>query len=71
MMQSLWLRIIAWAAWQLFVLLFAFIVYANLFGEYGRYPHPALAPPVAVVFLVAALYVGTVVPLQRWRAAGR
>jgi len=71
MMTNIWLRILAWAVWQLFVLCFAFIVYVNLFTEYGAYPQSRLALPMGVVFLIAAAYVGTWVPLQRWRAAGR
>lgn len=61
------LRIAGWAAWQLFVLLFAFIVYANLFSEYGVYSHPVVDPLAAVVFLILALYLGTL-PIRRWRA---
>ena len=51
------LRIAAWGAWQLFALFLAFIVYANLFSEYGAFSHQAVDPVAAVVFLAAALYV--------------
>jgi hypothetical protein len=58
----------ALGVWQLVVLFFAFIVYANLFGEYGVYSHPAVDSLAAVVFLAAALYIGTWIPLRRWRS---
>ena len=48
------LRIAGWAAWQLVVPLFAFVVYANLFSEYGIYSHPVVDPLAAVVFLLLA-----------------
>lgn len=63
------LRIAGWSAWQLFVLLLAILVYANLFSEYGVYSHPVLDPLAAVVFFLVALYIGTWVPIRRWRAA--
>lgn len=64
------LRIAGWAAWQLFVLLFAFLVYANLFSEYGVYSHPVVDRVAAVVFLLLALFLGTL-PIRRWRAERR
>lgn len=64
------LRIAGWAGWQLFVLIFAFIVYANLFGEYGVYQQPVVVLVAAVVFLVLALFLGTL-PIRRWRAEQR
>jgi hypothetical protein len=64
------LRVAGWAAWQLFVLLLAFLVYANLFSEYGVYSHPVVDPLAAVAFLSLALYLGTL-PIRRWRAEQR
>lgn len=64
------LRIAGWAAWQLLVLLFAFLVYANLFSEYGVYSHPVVDPLAAVVLLLLALFLGTL-PVRRWRATRR
>jgi hypothetical protein len=64
------LRIAGWAAWQFFVLLFAFLVYANLFSEYGLYSHPVVDPLAAVAFLLLALFLGTL-PIRRWRAERR
>lgn len=64
------LHIGGWAAWQLFVLLFAFLVYANLFSEYGVYSHPVVDPFAAAVLLLLALFLGTL-PVRRWRAARR
>jgi hypothetical protein len=52
------------------VLVFAFLVYANLFGEYGVYHRPVVVRVAAVVFLVLALGLGTL-PIRRWRAAQR
>jgi hypothetical protein len=62
------LRIVGWAAWQLFVLFFAFIVYANLFSEYGIYSHPVVDPIAALLFLLLALFLGTWLPVRRWRS---
>lgn len=62
------LRIAGWAAWQFFVLVFAFLVYVNLFGEYGVYHHPIVVGVAAVVFLVLTLFLGTL-PIRRWRDA--
>lgn len=65
------LRIAGWAAWQLFVLLFAFLVYANLFSEYGVFDtHSVVDGIAAVVFLLLALFLGTL-PVRRWRAERR
>lgn len=60
------LRIPGWAPWQLFVLLFAFVVYANAFSEYGVYTHPVVDPLAAIAFLLLALFLGTF-PIRRWR----
>ena len=65
----LWRQFFIWCAWQLFVLFFALIVYANLFSEYGAYSHPVVDPIAAAAFLVAAIYIGTWMPIRRWRAA--
>lgn len=62
------LRIVGWAAWQLLVLLVAFNVYANLFSEYGIYSHPVVDPIAALVFLLLALFLGTWLPVRRWRS---
>jgi len=51
-------------------LIFALIVYVNLFSEYGVYSHPIVDPVAAVVFLVLTLFFGTL-PIRRWRAARR
>ena len=61
-------RVLAWALWQLFVLTFVFIVYANLFGEHGIYHQPVLDVVGALMLAVVA---GTVIPWRRWRAANR
>jgi hypothetical protein len=62
------LRIAAWAVWQLFVLAFAFLVWVNLFSEYGIYAHPVVGPITALMFLGIALFLGTWLPVRRWRA---
>jgi hypothetical protein len=64
------LRIAGWTAWQFFVLFFAFLVWANLFSEYGVYSHPVVDPLAAAAFLLLALFLGTL-PVRRWRAARR
>jgi predicted transporter len=65
------LRIAGWVTWQLFVLLLAFLVYANLFSEYGVYDsHPVADGIAAVVFLLLALFLGTL-PVRRWRRERR
>lgn len=64
-------RFAAWAIWQLFVLVLAFIVWANLFSEYGTYTDPRTSNVAALVFLVVAVYVGTIVPMRRWRVWNR
>jgi hypothetical protein len=61
-------RVLSWAAWQLFVLAFAFVVYVSVFGEYGRYPQPVVDVVAGFIFLAFAIIVGTVIPLRRWRA---
>jgi hypothetical protein len=63
------LRIAAWALWQLVVLAFAFLLWANLFSEYGViYASPVVASVTAVIFLGIAVFVGTWLPVRRWRA---
>jgi uncharacterized membrane protein YhaH (DUF805 family) len=62
------LRIVGWAAWQLSVLLFVFIIYANLFSEYGIYSDPVVDSIAALVFLLIALFLGTWLPMRRWRS---
>jgi hypothetical protein len=70
-MGGLALRIAGWVTWQLFVLLVAFFVYANLFSEYGVYgSHPVVDGIAAVVFLLLALILGTL-PVRRWRRERR
>jgi hypothetical protein len=59
------------AAWQLFILLFAFLMYANLFSDYGVYSHPVVDSVAAVVFLLLALFIGTWLPVSRWRSERR
>jgi hypothetical protein len=53
------------------MLAFAFIVWANLFSEYGRYRRPVVEPITAVVFLALAIVLGTWLPIRRWRREGR
>ena len=60
-------RIVGWAVWQLFLLVFAFIVWANLFSEYGSYNDPVVSSVAALVFLTLALILGTALPIRRWR----
>jgi hypothetical protein len=57
---------VLWALWQLFVLFFALVVYANLFGEYGIYHQPVVDVVAGVIFLAFALTAGTVIPLREW-----
>jgi hypothetical protein len=65
------LRVAGWVTWQLFVLLFAFLVYANLFSEYGVYGSQPVVDGIAVVvFLLLALFLGTL-PVRRWRREWR
>ena len=64
-------RIAGWIAWQLCVLFFAFVVYAGLFSEYGAYGgHPIVDGVAAVLFLLFALFVGTL-PIRQWYAERR
>jgi len=67
-MTRLTLRFVGWAVWQLLMLAFAFIVWGNLFSEYGQYYHPIAAPMTAVLFLALAIVLGTWLPVRRWRA---
>ncbi len=50
---------------------FALVIWANLFGEYGRYPDPVASGFALIVTLIFALVAGTIVPWWRWRAADR
>jgi len=56
-----------WAAWQFFVLIFAFLTWVNLFSEYGIYGGSAMGAVAAVVFLGIAIFLGTWLPVRRWR----
>jgi hypothetical protein len=62
-------RLLAWAAWQSVVLVAAFVLWANLFSEYGTYNDPAASNAGAIVFLALALWIGTWLPVRRWRAS--
>jgi hypothetical protein len=65
------LRILGWAAGQLFVLVFAFLIWANLFSEYGVLgTQRILDATAAVVLLLLALFFGTL-PIRRWHARRR
>ena len=61
-------RVLVWAAWQLGILFFAFLLYVNLFSEYGVYHNEILGALAAIDFLVLAVWVGTVLPIREWRA---
>ncbi len=61
------LRVAGWLFCQTFVLLFVMFVWATLFGEYGMYSNPVLDPITAIVFFAAALWLGSWLPLRRWR----
>jgi len=64
-------KLLGWALWQLFTLSFAFLVWANLFGQYGRY-HGAIVSGIALMAAVTfPVIAGTVIPLRRWRDADR
>jgi hypothetical protein len=67
-MSGMLLRVVAWAVWQLIVLGFAFLAWVNLFSEYGVYPSPVVGSIAGLMFLGIALFVGTWVPVRRWRA---
>ena len=62
------LRVLGWATWQLLWLIVAFIVFVNLFSEYGAYPDHKIGGVGALVLLLLALVIGTWVPLRQWRA---
>ena len=64
-------RIAVWVAWQSVVLVLAFIAWANLFSEYGIYTNATVGSVAGVVFLGIALFVGTWLPVRRWRAEQR
>jgi hypothetical protein len=59
------MRLLAWAVWQSVALLFALLIWANLFGEYGRHPDPAASGFVLIVALIVPLVAGTIVPWGR------
>jgi hypothetical protein len=63
------LRVVGWAAWQVFVLFCALVLFANLFSEYGVYSNRFVDPVAAVAFFVAAIWFGTWLPVRRWRAS--
>jgi hypothetical protein len=56
------------ALWQILVLVFVIVVYANLFGQYGIYHQPMVDVVAAVVGHAFAAVAGTVIPLRRWRS---
>jgi hypothetical protein len=61
---KLLLQIAGWVVWQLVVLVFAFVIYANPFSEYGNYDRPAVIERIAALaFLAGSLFVGTRVPV--------
>ena len=61
--------LVLWALWQCFVLFALGIAFVNVFTEYGWFPDSPVAPYAAVVFLVVAFWVGSWVPMKRWRRA--
>src|SRR5918995_1151063 len=64
-------RITGWAAWQLVVLAFVFLVYASLFSEYGSLDTPPVVDSIAALaFLLFAVFLGTL-PARRWFAQRR
>jgi hypothetical protein len=67
--MKLALRIVGWAVWQLVMAGFAFLTWANLFSEYGVYGNPVVGSVTALMFAAIALYLGTWLPIRRWRAA--
>jgi hypothetical protein len=56
---------LVWVAWQSLVLFLAFVLFANLFSEYGSYGNPVVDPLAAVVFFVGAVWIGTWLPVRR------
>ncbi len=65
------MKFLGWALWQLFTLSFAFLVWANLFGEYGWYHGPIVSGIALIAAVAFAVVSGTVIPLRRWRGADR
>jgi hypothetical protein len=66
------LRIAGWMVWQAIVVLWALVIFANIFGEYGRLGSNRFVDPIAALaFLAAALWLGTWIPVQAWRRADR
>jgi hypothetical protein len=65
------MRLLAWTIWQILTLVFALLVWANLFGEYGRYRDTTASMAALIVALSFALVTGTIIPWRRWRAADR
>jgi hypothetical protein len=60
-----WMRMAGWVFWQLLWLLFAVIVYANLFSEYGAYGGNRVVNSAAAVALIGfALWIGTWLPVK-------
>lgn len=60
------LRIVGWLVWQCIVALWALVLFVNLFGEYGRFDNRFVSSVAALGFLVAALWLGTWVPVRSW-----
>jgi hypothetical protein len=64
-------RIFSLALWQLLVLTFLVVVWANLFGEYALYHNPIVDSVSLILFLAFGVIAGTVIPLRRWRRVRR
>jgi hypothetical protein len=59
------MRITGWLFWQLLWLVFAVLVYANLFSEYGKYGGNRVVNSVAAVALIGiAVWIGTWLPIR-------
>jgi hypothetical protein len=65
------LRIVGWLVWQSIVALWALILFANLFAEYGRFNNRFVNPVAAIAVLTAALWVGTWIPVRSWFRSDR
>lgn len=59
--------VVLWALWQFFVLFALGVAFVNVFTEYGWFPSSPLAPYAAVAFLAAAIWLGTWLPVRRWK----
>ncbi len=60
------LRIVGWLVWQSIVALWALILFATLFAEYGRFNNRFVNPVAAIAFLAAAMWLGTWIPVRSW-----